>query len=214
MLAALEPLAPDVLLFGGDVAGGPMPRETVDLLRSLEGARFVRGNGDREHVDGTAEGIGEWAGTQLDEEQRAFLRGFEPSIVLDDVLYCHAAPDDDMALVTILTPDALAAEIIGTPEQRTVVIGHTHMQFERRLGEYRLVNAGSVGMPYEDEPGAYWALVRDGEPELRRTAYDLSAAAARVAATEWPLAERWIAENLLSVPTAEEAAAFLESQRG
>jgi len=214
VLAALEPLAPDVLLFGGDVAGGPMPRETVDLLRSLEGARFVRGNGDREHVDGTAEGIGEWAGTQLDEEQRAFLRGFEPSIVLDDVLYCHAAPDDDMALVTILTPDALAAEIIGTPEQRTVVIGHTHMQFERRLGEYRLVNAGSVGMPYEDEPGAYWALVRDGEPELRRTAYDLSAAAARVAATEWPLAERWIAENLLSVPTAEEAAAFLESQRG
>jgi hypothetical protein len=68
-------------------------------------------------------------------------------------------------------------------------------------------------MPYEDRPGAYWALVRDGEPELRRTDYDLEAAAERIRPTGWPIAERWVEENLLAVPTARDAAEFFESQR-
>jgi len=80
-------------------------------------------------------------------------------------------------------------------------------------GDLRLVNAGSVGMPYEDAPGAYWVLVRDGEPEHRRTEYDLEAAAERIRPTGWPIAERWLDENLLTVPTARDAAEFFEQQR-
>jgi diadenosine tetraphosphatase ApaH/serine/threonine PP2A family protein phosphatase len=118
-----------------------------------------------------------------------------------------------MPFVTVLTPDDVAAETVGAVEQPTVVIGHTHTQFDRQLGALRLVNAGSVGMPYEDEPGAYWALVVDGQPELRRTAYDLDAAADRIRASGWPHAERWIPENLLAVPGLREAAEFFESQR-
>ena len=93
------------------------------------------------------------------------------------------------------------------------MIGHTHSQFDRDLGDLRLVNAGSVGMPYEDEPGAYWVLVRDGEPEHRRTEYALAAAAERIRPTGWPIAERWVNENLLTVPTARDAAEFFERQR-
>ena len=50
----------------------------------------------------------------------------------------------------------------------------------------RLLNAGSVGMPYEDEPAAYWLPLEDGEPSLRRTAYDIPAAAERLRASGFP----------------------------
>jgi predicted phosphodiesterase len=214
VLAELEHVEPEVIVFGGDVAAGPLPRETIAHLRTLERARFVRGNADRMMAVGESAGLGAWAAEQIDDEERAFLASFEPSIVLDDVLYCHATPDDDEPLVTVLTPDDLARATIGDVEQDVVVIGHTHSQFDRRLGVLRLVNAGSVGMPYEDAPGAYWALVRDGEPELRLTEYDLDAAAERIRVGGWPEADRWIDENLLDVPTARDAAEFFESQRG
>jgi predicted phosphodiesterase len=203
-----------VIVFGGDVAAGPLPHETIERLRSLEGARFVRGNADRELLNGAPGGLTEWASTQIDDGDRAFLASFELTVVVDEVLYCHAAPDDDEPFVTVLTPDDVAAGIIGEVEQPVVVIGHTHSQFDRQLGSVRLVNAGSVGMPYEDAPGAYWALLRDGEPEFRRTEYDLEAAADRIRASGWPPADLWIEENLLTVPTAREAAEFFESQRG
>lgn len=214
VLGELAGLDPDLLVFGGDVAAGGLPRETVELLRSLDGARFVSGNCDRYMLERTEPGpLTGWAGEQLDAAQRDFLASFEPSLVADDVLYCHATPHDDEPFVTVLTSDELAAEIIGEVEQPMVVIGHTHSQFDRRLGRVRLVNAGSVGMPYEDAPGAYWVLVDDGEPELRRTDYDLDTAARRIRAGGWSEAERWVEENLLTVPTAVEAAEHWESQR-
>ena len=213
VLDELERVRPDVILFGGDVAAGPMPRETIERLRRVPEARFVRGNGDRMLVEGTEEGLAAWASEQLDDDDRAFLSSFPLTLVLDDVLYCHATPYDDEPFVTVLTPDDVARGIIGDVDQSIVVIGHTHTQFDRRLGDVRLVNAGSVGMPNEDAPGAYWLLVRDGEPELRHTAYDLDAAAERIRASGWPPAEKWISENLVSVPTGAEAAAFFESQR-
>ncbi len=201
-------------MFGGDLAAGALPRETIALARSVPNSRFVRGNCEREMVSGDNPGpFTGWPGEQLDDAEREFLSSFELSTVVDGVLYCHATPSADEPFVTVLTPDEVARETIGAVEQPTVVIGHTHTQFDRQLGDLRLVNAGSVGMPYEDAPGAYWALVRDGEPELRRTDYDLEAAAERVRQTNWPIAERWVDENLLAVSSPREAAEFFESQR-
>jgi len=48
------------------------------------------------------------------------------------------------------------------------VCGHTHMQFERTIAGKRVINSGSVGMPFEDEPGAYWTL----DLEHRFTPYE------------------------------------------
>jgi len=213
VLAELKDLRPDAVLFGGDLAAGPMPRETIDLVRSIEGARFVCGNCDREMLESHPGPYTGWPGAQLDEEQRRFLAAFEPGIVLDDVLYCHATPYDDEPFVTIFTPDHLASEIVGEVDQPTVVIGHSHSQFDRRLGVVRLVNAGSVGMPYENEPGAYWALVDAGEPQLRRTSYDAEAAAERMRGSGWPELEGWLVDKLLTVTSAQEHAAMLESRR-
>jgi hypothetical protein len=66
------------------------------------------------------------------------------------------------------------------------VAGHTHQQHERAAGAVRFVNAGSVGLPYEGDGAARWALVTDGEPALRRTVFDAAAAGARMLAAGWP----------------------------
>ena len=179
----------------------------------MPNARYVQGNADREMLRGREGPITGWPSTQLQDDDRAFLESLEFTVVIDDVLYCHATPYDDEPFVTVNTPPETARETIGELEQPTVVIGHTHTQFDWQLGDLRLVNAGSVGMPYEDAPGAYWALVREGEPELRHTDYDLEAAAGRIRSTEWPIAEEWVRDNLLTVPTARGAAEFFESQR-
>jgi len=205
---------PDAVVFGGDLAAGALPQETIARARAVPNARYVRGNCEREMVEGSGEGpITGWPSTQLDDEDRAFLGSFELTAVVDDCLYCHATPYDDEPFVTVITPLDVVRETIGDVDHATVVIGHTHSQFDLQFGDLRLVNAGSVGMPYEDAPGAYWVLVRDADPELRRTEYDLEAAAERIRQTAWPIAERWTDENLLTVPSAREAAEFFENQR-
>jgi predicted phosphodiesterase len=127
--------------------------------------------------------------------------------VLDGTLYVHATPQDDESVITELTTDERLAELLEGVEQRRVVAGHTHMQLERRVRDVVFVNAGSVGRPYEAEPGAYWALL-DGEAvELRRTGYDLERAAVLVRGSGHPRAEELAAENVLQVPSRAEALA-------
>jgi len=79
-------------------------------------------------------------------------------------------------IVTLLTPDYVLREMLDGIEQRVVVIGHSHTQFDRRIGGYRVVNAGSVGAACESVTGAYWALINGDDVELRRTTYDVDAA--------------------------------------
>jgi len=198
---------PDLVVFGGDVAAiGPFPLETIDLLRSLRNARFVMGNADREDLP------------ELSGERRAFVAAFEPAVRVEvdglgPTLFCHGSPRSDEEIVTRAIPDEVVAEMVAGVEERVVVLGHTHMQFDRRVGEHRVVNAGSVGMPYEVRPGAYWALLGP-DVELRRTDYDLEAAAVRMRATGAPDVEEFVAENVLTVPTAEEAIEVFERQAG
>jgi diadenosine tetraphosphatase ApaH/serine/threonine PP2A family protein phosphatase len=92
---------------------------------------------------------------------------------------------------------------------KTVVCGHTHMQFDRQVSGVRLVNAGSVGMPYESAPGAYWAMVGE-RIELRRSLYDRDAAATAIGETDWPMAKEFALENVLTVPSPQEAIAIFE----
>jgi putative phosphoesterase len=198
----------DAIVFGGDLASGPFPRETVELIRSLD-AVCVRGNADR--LDSPAmnpewDDARRWVEQRLDDEQIAWLAELPFSAVLDDTLYVHATPQDNETVVTELTPDDRLAEFLGGVEQSRVVAGHTHMQFERRVGDVLFVNAGSVGMPYEEDPGAYWVLIGD-EVEFRRSDYDREAAAAAIKSSGHPLAEELAEENVLRVPSRAEALA-------
>ena len=217
VLADVERVGVDLIVFGGDLACGLLPAETIDLAMSVLGARFVQGNADREMVeifDGKPVGEGglidEWTIAQLDRRSRDFLASFEPTVVIGDVCFCHATPHSDEPIFTRVSPDERVRELIGDIAQRVVVCGHTHMHFDRTVNGIRVVNAGSVGMPYGTTE-ACWALVDGPDVELRRTAYDLEAAAERLRASGHSRVESLIRENVLTSPSEDEAIAYFES---
>jgi putative phosphoesterase len=211
---------PDVMVSCGDVASGPMPAETIDVLRRLPNTRFVRGNADRgliEEFDGKPSPplpgpFADWCAKQIDREQRDFLASFEDTVAIDGVdgigrvLFCHATPRNDTDIFSAETPEEDVRKLFGDVDADLVVCGHTHMQFDRRIGGLRVVNAGSIGMPY-GVPGAYWAMLGP-DVELRRTDYDRQAAAERIRMLSWPTAERFASENVLTVPSVEQAMEF------
>ncbi len=207
VLSDLESVTPDVVVVGGDAVLGPFPRETLETLLALdERARFIRGNTDRE--------LGEFVADALTPEQRDFLAELSLTVSLEvvglgSVLFCHASPRSDEEIITRLSPEARIAPMLEGVAEEVVVGGHTHVQFDRPAVGKRLVNAGSVGMPYEDEPGAYWALLGP-DVELRRTAYDLDAAAERIAASGYPDAEAWAREYVYAVNQPDDASRYFE----
>src|SRR5581483_8572595 len=103
-------------------------------------------------------------------------------------LFCHATPTNDVECFTRATLDAQLEPMFADVASAVVVCGHTHMQFDRRVADHRIINAGSVGMPFAGPPGAYWLLLADGI-QLRRTDYDFEATAARFRRTTFPHVE-------------------------
>jgi putative phosphoesterase len=185
-LPALEAVlaeVPDdaVIVVGGDVATGAFPAETLDRLRGLgDRVCWVRGNADRELTAGEDGGapdpVLDWMRVQLSGEQIAFLHECPTSVTLDvdglgSVLFVHATPRNDVDIFTERTPDDHVAPCFAGVHAEVVVCGHTHVQFEREIADLRVVNAGSVGMAYEDVPGAYWLLLGPGI-EFRRSAFE------------------------------------------
>ena len=196
----------DRLVVGGDVVAGPMPRECLDLLLELgDRALFLRGNADRFVAERSPEHGASWCSDQLGEERLARVAAWPLTVDLDidalgRVLFIHATPTSDEEILTRITPDAEVAEAFAGVEAGTVVGGHTHVQFDRRIaGAPRFVNAGSVGIPYEGRRGAFWALLGP-DVELRRTEYDVDEAVRRYRETGDPLAEQMI-EILLEPPS-------------
>jgi putative phosphoesterase len=195
--AVLDELDADVILVGGDFVAGPWPGETLERLRGLTGdVRFIRGNADRELTESTRQDDGPrgaalaWIRTQLSVEQLAFLGALPLTDAfevdgLGRVLFCHATPRSDDELLTSISPDERWARALEGVDADVVVCGHTHLQFDRGVGDVRLVNAGSVGMPYESEPGAYWALLGP-DVDLRRTPYEPGDIAGSGFPDEWP----------------------------
>lgn len=225
VLAEVERSGVDLVVFGGDVAAGPMPVETIEVLAGYAGpARFVRGNADRLMVEsfdgrlGAGESLDFWPASMLSRSDRNFLSKFEPTVEvvvdgLGSVVCCHAGLDsDELPIITPATPDGVIAEALTSANDRMVVAGHTHMQFDRRVAGGRMVNAGSVGRPYEDQPGAYWAVLGP-EVDLRRTAYDFAAAAEAVRRTSFPEREE-IAATIVRPMTREEAITTFERLAG
>ena len=216
-LPALEAVLADVraagverIVVGGDVLPGPMPRESLARLLELDVlTHFIQGNGDREVVaptgavpDAFRESM-RWNAAQLQPDERQLIAGWPATLRLQipelgDVLFCHATPRNDTEIFTRLTAEDRLLPIFGTLDVALAVCGHTHMQFDRAVGRVRVVNAGSVGMPF-GEPGACWLLLGPGV-ELRRTSYDLAAAADRVRATGYPQAEAFAATSILQPP--------------
>jgi len=192
----------------GDTVAGPFPRECLERLRSLDPV-WVRGNGDAESPR-APEGTWDWIVASLAAEDVAFLLDLPITTVHAGVRYCHGSPRDVDEILTKVSPDERFLAALEGVAEPLVLGGHTHVQFERRLGELRFVNPGSVGMPYEGRPGAFWAIVDGADVELRRTPYAVDAAAAAIRATAYPGADEF-ARLLLEPQDPDEVSAHFES---
>lgn len=222
----------DAVVLNGDIATGPMPAETLDRLADL-GDRAIRvhGNAERELVaafDGALDPSlpdetrlpTEYCAGRITREHRDLLDGLPASVTLDvdglgPVRFCHATARSDTEMVLVDSPVDAYREAFAGVEEPTVVLGHTHMPFDRLADRRRFVNPGSVGMPYGGV-GAYWALLGP-DVVLRRTAYDLDAGATwlRSAAPEYPGIDEFVAENVRTTPSdAEALAVFSRAARG
>ena len=206
----------DRIVVGGDVVPGPMTRQVLSSLMSLDvPVDYLYGNGetgvlqamagrDDPRVPEMYRPLMRWTAQHLQAEYGAFLSSWPKTQHLyiagiGDVLFCHATPRDDNEVFTKLTPDEIVRPMLEGVTAPLVVCGHTHMPFDRMFGATRVVNAGSVGMPFGD-PGADWLLLGP-DITLRHTQYDLTKAAERIRATDYPDANSFAAQYVLNPPS-------------
>jgi len=212
----------DVIVSGGDLVMGPLPAECLDLLEADGRVRFLSGNGDREACELEQDGdLGEaagWCSERLGPERLARVERWPSTVALEvpdlgGVLFCHGTPTSDASILTAATPEEDVARELGDVHADVVLCGHTHVQYDRRVGRTRVVNAGSVGMPYEGSPDARWALLGADGIELLSTPYDAVVALDALSRTGFPLFRQWLAPVLLGHVTADEATDEFERRR-
>jgi predicted phosphodiesterase len=219
VIAEVRQAKADRIIVGGDVVPGPMPRETMAYLLSLDiPVDFIHGNGDREALEwrrGRESSVipepyresMRWVARQLRPEDERLLASWPLTrrvqiAGMGDVFFCHATPRNDTDIFTRLTSEATLLPLFEPLHVPLVVCGHIHMQFDRMIGTTRVVNAGSVGMPF-GPAGADWLLLGP-DVRLQHTDYDLESAARRIRATSYPQAEQFATRYVLQPPTEQE----------
>ncbi len=185
----------DTWLLGGDYTlFGAWPAETLDRLRALDGT-WIRGNCERmtavpEDAPEPVRGAISWCAGMLGRDVVAEMAALPAAHFDGATLFCHGSPASDERS---FLPDAAddEHELLDAVEAERVVFGHTHLAFTRESATgVALVNPGSVGMPFDGDPRAAYAVVHgDGRIEQRRVAYDHAASAAAVRGALGPAGE-------------------------
>jgi predicted phosphodiesterase len=198
VLADIDARGPfDVIVNAGDLAcGGPRPREAVDLLAS-RGFPTVVGNTDEwvAGAPGGPEALVAWTRSRLRPEQLQYLRGLPRAHRVEPpdgppLVVVHATPTSTTDVVEPDAPPDLVARLFDEAGARTLVYGHIHRAYVREVAGGLLVNAGSVGFPFDGLPHAAWAALwtEDGRwrAEIRRVLYDWEAVAAELESGDHP----------------------------
>jgi len=205
VLRDIHAIGIDEIIIGGDVVPGPFPHECFEILRTSRiPVSAIRGNGEHAVLDvlngdepasvpRQAWPLIEWSAAHLTADDRKWIESWPSTLTRKiggkDVMFCHATPRNDTEIFTRETDETALLPVFEGVAASTIVCGHTHMQFDRMVGTRRVINAGSVGMPF-GVPGAYWLFI-DNDAELRRTDYDLDPAAARVRTSAYVQAEQF-----------------------
>jgi predicted phosphodiesterase len=226
VLEEVRALEVDRIVVGGDVLPGPMPCETLALLlKSDTPVQFIHGNGDLAVLAqigadgpdavtywGTTSGdplpeslqaVLRWTAEQVRPAYQEVLRSWPKALRLDvagvgHVLFCHGTPRSEVECFTRLTPEHLLRPSFNDITASVVVCGHTHMPFDRVIAGTRVVNAGSVGMPF-GRTGADWLLLGP-DIQLRHTSYALQDGADRIRRTRYPQAAEFAEQYVLNSP--------------
>lgn len=219
VLADVDAVEADRIVLNGDLADGPFPTETLDRLETLgRRAIWLRGNGDRwlvearvgrfRHPDAGTDALIDWAASRLTPAHVDRLAGLQLTCSFEVtglglVGLCHATSRSDNEMVLVDSPVAHLRAAFSAIDGETLVIGHSHMPFDRLFDRRRVVNTGSVGMPY-GHGGASWALIGP-DIVLRRTSYDVDAACSRIMASGMPGAEKFVRTYVRATPSDEGA---------
>ena len=215
VLAEIAKEQVDAIVVGGDAIAGPMPNEVLDRLKSVQTpVHYIVGNGESEVLRYlTGEPIGALTpageagaivvGDHLTEANKAFLRGWSFSVKfksphLGDILFCHATPHNNTHVFTKQSDPSQIEAVFDGVMADLVVCGHTHMQFDLSVAGKRVVNSGSVGMPF-GESGAHWLLI-DEAVEFRNTEFEREAAAETIRQSQSPEAEAFINGQIFGTP--------------
>jgi predicted phosphodiesterase len=208
----------DTVVVGGDVVPGPFVKEAFDILSNLDARTlFIHGNGETDvlvardgrepmRVPERYRDAIRFSAESLTVEQIQAIRTWPRTVTLDveklgRVLFCHATPRDDNEVFTKDTPEDALVPLFPPSQCTIVVCGHTHMQFDRDVGAVRVLNSGSVGMPF-GHTGAFWTLLDGSGVHLQRTTYDVRSAAERIRASPFPGADEF-ASACINPPTEE-----------
>lgn len=189
--------APDLLFVAGDlVLLGPRPAEALALLRSLDGARFVKGNTDQYLIDyADDEHEVAFARRQLSEDAIAFVRDlpFEQRLEVapgHELLVVHANPRDLEGQIRPDSSDEMLRPMLLGVTSEVIAFGHYHVPFVRQLDQWTLVDVASVGLPRDGDQRAVYAVL-DWEQgawkvEHRRVPFDIQAVARDYATVGFP----------------------------
>ncbi len=225
VLAELDRDPVHAIVVAGDIVGGPLVAEVLDTVAARgEPVHWIRGNTEREAIvaydgagmsDDPAGRAAAWSAKALTKRWRDQLASWPIALSLDGVLFCHGSPSRDDEILTRKTPVRVLSEALGGTTESLVVGGHTHQQLVRsvRTG-LTYANAGSVGMPYEGRPGAFWMTVTDSRPELRETPYDVPAAVEELSSSGYPDLEEQVSESLVDPVDPDWVTAFFEHGAG
>jgi putative phosphoesterase len=195
VLADLDEIHPDTVLYGGDLAlGGPHPVEVVDRIREL-GWPSVLGNTDEAlAIDPrTLEKKGVFVALaaartreMIGPERVAWLAGLPLEVRADGIALVHAVPGNCWAIVKHDAPDDQVRETYGSLGAPIAAYGHIHHAYVRRLDGLTVVNSGSVSLSLDGDVRASYVVIDNGRIEHRRVAYDLERVAKDIVAIDYP----------------------------
>ena len=213
--ADLKAMAPDLVLHGGDLAdSGSAPVEIVDRIREL-GWQGVAGNTDEmlfrpesltlfasrsPQLRPLFDAIEEMAAATreaLGEKRVAWLRALPQMHCRDELMLVHASPGNLWVAPQLEASEAELAGVYGSLEGQIVIYGHIHRPFTRTVAGKRVINTGSVGLPYDGDARASYLLLDGEDAQIRRVEYDVQREIAAVRASGRPHAE-WMARMLAS----------------
>jgi predicted phosphodiesterase len=223
VLADIAALQPKQIVCLGDVAAtGPQPRQVVERLRALA-CPVVMGNADAWLLDPLpseaddedtrrVEAIDRWCAEQLAPADLAYLRTFQPTVELPlgtgaTLLCCHGSPLSNTGIIRATTPDDELERMLGGQRATVLAGGHTHTQMLRRHRDMIVLNPGSVGLPFEQNPAtggtrnppwAEYGIVdwADGKLsiELRRVPFEVAEIVRAARAGDMPHAQWWASD--------------------
>jgi len=186
------------LVILGDISfRGAKPKQCLDLVKGLD-AKVIKGNADEWIVRGVQQGeVPEkalammqaeqsWAKSKLSDEDLHYLKSLPETLEIPltnqiQLYACHATPT---SLFDVISDQATNEEFLPFIEANEranyYVYGHIHLPFTRQFSGKKIINTGSVGLPFDGDPRASYIVFdrteKDIQIQFRRVSYDVEQA--------------------------------------